>query len=294
MLSRVQTNSETAEVGYANDITSDPLAQFAVVYAALVHDADHPGVSNDQLVKENARIAQVYNNKSPAENHSLSLAWGLLMKPEFEDLVKCVCPTRFNLDRLEKMVMAAVLATDVFDKELKEGRNARWEQVFSESSANQNFKSPAEFNHVKALIVLEYLIQASDVVHTMQHWHVYIKWNEKLFHEMYAAYQSGRTSSSRAPLKESNPDSNNVKEKGKDDPSISWYRGELNFFDFYIIPLAKRLGECNVFGLSCDEFLNYAQANRDEWESKGRDIIAGYIKKQQSMDDSLRSSSHRG
>ena len=273
MLSRVQTNSETAEVGYANDITSDPLAQFAVVYAALVHDADHPGVSNDQLVKENARIAQVYNNKSPAENHSLSLAWGLLMKPEFEDLVKCVCPTRFNLDRLEKMVMAAVLATDVFDKELKEGRNARWEQVFSESSANQNFKSPAEFNHVKALIVLEYLIQASDVVHTMQHWHVYIKWNERLYEEMCAAFKDGRV--------------------GKN-PADFWYQGEINFFDFYIIPLAKRLGECNVFGLSCDEFLNYAQANRDEWESKGRDIIAGYIKKQQSMDDSLRSSSHRG
>ena len=171
MLSRVKTGSEIdTHYGHANDITSDPLAQFAVVYAALIHDVDHPGVSNDQLVKENNHIAQKYNNKSPAENHSLSLSWNMLMKPEFQDLVNCICPTPRDLVNLEKMVMNAVLATDVFDKELKEGRNARWEKVFSESSINQNFKSAENFDHVKALIVLEYLIQASDVVHTMQHW----------------------------------------------------------------------------------------------------------------------------
>jgi hypothetical protein len=26
------------------------------------------------------------------------------------------------------------------------------------------------------------------------------------------------------------------------DPSASWYDGELGFFDFYIIPLAKKAG----------------------------------------------------
>jgi hypothetical protein len=32
----------------------------------------------------------------------------------------------------------------------------------------------------KATIVIEHLLQASDVSHTMQHWQVYIEWNEKL------------------------------------------------------------------------------------------------------------------
>jgi len=36
------------------------------------------------------------------------------------------------------------------------------------------------------------LIQASDVSHTMQHWHSYRKWNERLFQEMYAAFKAGR------------------------------------------------------------------------------------------------------
>jgi hypothetical protein len=39
------------------------------------------------------------------------------------------------------------------------------------------------------------------------------------------------------------------------------------------IPLAMKLRECGVFGVSCDEFLDYASGNRSEWEAKGRDIV---------------------
>ena len=52
----------------------------------------------------------------------------------------------------------------------------------------------------------------------------------------------------------------------------SFYR-ELSFFDNYIIPLAKKLKECNVFGVSSDECLNYALQNRAEWEERGQEIV---------------------
>ena len=39
-----------------------------------------------------------------------------------------------------------------------------------------------DINH-KAIIVIEHLIQASDVVHTMHHWHIYCKWHVHLFQE---------------------------------------------------------------------------------------------------------------
>ena len=63
------------------------------------------------------------------------------------------------------------------------------------------------------------------------------------------------------------------------DPSESWYQGELGFYDFYIIPLAKKLDQCGAFGVSSDEFLNYAKENRQEWEKKGKDIVATYLEK---------------
>lgn len=46
------------------------------------------------------------------------------------------------------------------------------------------------------------------------------------------------------------------------------------FFDYYIIPLAKKLNDCGVFGVSSDEYLNYALENRSEWKEKGKDIVA--------------------
>ena len=92
----------------------------------------------------------------------------------------------------------------------------------------------------------------------MQHWHIYLKWNEKFFRENYKAYEDGRAGDNG-------------------DPTDGWYKGELGFFDFYIIPLAKKLKECNVFGVSSDEYLNYALANRKEWELKGQQVVQGYI-----------------
>lgn len=44
----------------------------------------------------------------------------------------------------------------------------------------------------KGAILIEHLIQASDVSHTMQHWHVYCKWNEALYMELCKAYVEGR------------------------------------------------------------------------------------------------------
>lgn len=96
-------------------------------------------------------------------------------------------------------------------------------------------------------------MQAADVVHTMQHWDVYQKWNERLFAEMCSAYHAGRGPATH--------------------PVEGWYEGELWFFDNYVIPLAKKLKECEVFGVSGDECLNYALENRKEWETRGRDVV---------------------
>lgn len=75
--------------------------------------------------------------------------------------------------------------------------------------------------------------------------------NERLFREMYKAYREGRS------------DSN---------PADSWYKGDIGFFDFYIIPLSKKLRDCGVFGPTSDENLNYATNNRNMWVKNGEQI----------------------
>ena len=238
-------------------ITSDPLIQFSVVLSGLIHDADHQGVPNAQLTKENNELSVVYQNKSIAEQNSLDLAWELLMEPKYEQLRRTIYTTVEELKRFRQLVVNAVMATDIMDKELGQQRKARWNKAFAEDMEGKDLRiSMEEDTNRKATIVIEHIIQASDVAHTMQHWHVYRKFNERLFRECYAAYKEGRAAKN---------------------PVDGWYEGEIGFFDFYIIPLAKKLKNCGVFGVSSDEYLNYAQNNRREWVAKGKQIVIEYV-----------------
>lgn len=177
----------------------------------------------------------------------------LLLEPQFANLRQAIFANKMELLRFRSLVVNSVLATDIVDKDLKELRNKRWSVAFhKDASVGADNNSRALVNR-KATIVIEHLIQASDVCHTMQHWHVYRKWNERFFRECYAAWKDGRATS---------------------DPSVGWYKGELGFFDFYIIPLAKKLRDCGVFGVSSDEYLQYAVKNRQEWEIHGKEVVA--------------------
>ena len=235
-------------------ITSDPLTQFACILSALIHDADHPGVPNSTLVKEDHPLASKYSNKSVAEQNSVDLGWDIITSDEYKELQACIYGTKEEYQRFRSIVVNVVMATDIMDKDLGALRKARWEKAFSKDEGESEDK-PVAINR-KATIVLEHLMQASDVSHTMQHWVVFRKWNERLFVEMYTAYVEGRS---------------------EKDPSVSWYQGELGFFDYYIIPLAKKLETCGVFGVSSHEYLSYAQNNRREWEAKGQQMVKDYL-----------------
>jgi hypothetical protein len=50
-----------------------------------------------------------------------------------------------------------------------------------------------------------------------------------------------------------------------------------------MIPLTKKLSECGVFGVSTDEYLSYAMRNREEWESRGKEVVAGMVEKLNGM-----------
>jgi hypothetical protein len=231
-------------------ITSDPLTQFSCVLSALIHDIDHPGVPNAQLIKEENAISQQYKGKSPAEQHAVDVAWNLLMEDQFAALRATIYQTDAELVRFRHLVVNSVMATDIADKELKVLRNLRWDRAFSSSTVDLDERDTV---NRKATIVIEHLIQASDVAHTMQHWHIYRKWNERFFSECYQAYKDGRA---------------------EKNPADGWYEGEIGFFDYYIIPLAKKLKDCGVFGVSSDEYLNYAIRNRQEWEARGREVVS--------------------
>lgn len=84
-------------------ITSDPLTQFAVVFSSIIHDAEHPGVTNSQLVDEKSPLAKKYKYKSVAEQNSVDRVWAILVRPEYADLRQCIYTTEEELRRFRQV-----------------------------------------------------------------------------------------------------------------------------------------------------------------------------------------------
>lgn len=139
-------------------ITSDPLTQFALLLSALIHDVDHTGVPNTQVLAENQGMAQMYGQRSVAEQNSLDLSWDLFMDDRYSTLRSALFETRQDLIRFRQLVVNSVMATDIADKELKTLRNARWDKAFQK--ADGFVKSELDGFNRKATIVIEHVIQA--------------------------------------------------------------------------------------------------------------------------------------
>jgi len=115
----VSTTSEEAQIDnnnlatlydYTHSIHSDPLTVLAILFSALVHDADHRGVSNMQLGIEEPEMASIYRNKSIAEQNSLDIAWDLLMSDHFAALQACIFASEEDLKRFRQVLVNVVLA----------------------------------------------------------------------------------------------------------------------------------------------------------------------------------------
>ena len=115
-------------------------------------------------------MASFYKNKSVAEQNSVDIAWDLLQGEDFGALRAVIHATRQERDRFRQLVVNAVMATDVMDPDLKKLRNARWDRAFASSDVSPLSASEEHSRNVnrKATIVIEHLLQASDVAHTMQ------------------------------------------------------------------------------------------------------------------------------
>ncbi|XP_069915274.1 3',5'-cyclic-AMP phosphodiesterase 4A isoform X3 [Oryctolagus cuniculus] len=94
----------------ALDAVFTDLEILAALFAAAIHDVDHPGVSNQFLINTNSELALMYNDESVLENHHLAVGFKLLQEDNcdiFQNL------TKRQRQSLRKMVIDMVLATDM-------------------------------------------------------------------------------------------------------------------------------------------------------------------------------------
>ena len=112
-------------------------------------------------------------------------------------------------------------------------------------------------DQLKQHAVLETMINAADVAHTMQSFQVFVKWNKRLFRELYVAHMVGRLSF---------------------DPCENWYTNQIGFFNHYILPLTQKMKDCGVFGHTGSVFEYFATENKERWIKEGEDISERIIR----------------
>jgi hypothetical protein len=161
------------------------------------------------------------------------MAWNMLLTPEYDSVRRVIATDDARLDRFRQIAENAVKSTD--------------------GARLVNSVSP----ELPSAELIQLIMQASKVVHAMQHWHIYFKWNERLCHEAMAAYYNGQN---------------------KQDPTKHWYQEALNFFDSFVIPVADQLKSSGFFDASIDEYAIYAHKNRAEWERRGRELVTQMVK----------------
>ena len=277
----------------------DPWLHFAIVFATLIHDVDHKGVPNNQLMAESDPIAAKYGGeecmKSYAEWNSVDIGLSLLRdQEEYTDLAAAI-GGQHQKERFYNMVMDLVLCTDIACKERRDIGMQKWEKTVgsrikescsttvstndstaesSDGTLSGNESgvpelSPLSYTPEEVSVIAEQIIQAADVSHTMQHFSTFAKWNTHLYHEVLAAYNCGRTNTIATP---------DIRH-----PKENWYESQIGFFDFYVIPLAKRLDACGVFSNE-QTFAQLAARNKEQWIEMGRECASTMVMEAEVME----------
>jgi len=121
-------------------LKSDPLSHVAYLFSALVHDVDHTGISNRQLVLEMDDLALLYNDQSVAEQRSLAVAFTTLKQAGYTELRDMLFRSegvggvggREEYFKFRKIVIDLVLATDIASPERAQLVKSKWKEAFGD------------------------------------------------------------------------------------------------------------------------------------------------------------------
>ncbi|XP_064476742.1 3',5'-cyclic-AMP phosphodiesterase 4C-like isoform X3 [Ornithodoros turicata] len=162
----------------ALDSVFTDLEIMAALFAAAIHDVDHPGVTNQYLINTSSELAIMYNDESVLESHSLAVAFKLLQDEScniFEGL------TRKQRLTLRKMVIDMVLATDM----------SKHMSLLADLKTMVETKKVAGSgvllldNYTERIQVLQNMIHCADLSNPTKPLEVYRKWVDLVMSEFF-------------------------------------------------------------------------------------------------------------
>ena len=157
---------------YLNKVES-----LALLFAALIHDIGHLGVSNDWLINENHSLAILYSDQSVAEMHSLACAFEILKDADHD-----ICAGFSTEERrtFRAVVIDLVLSTNISDKDRQKALKQKLDSVMMSKTGDGHPDMSASTSRQS---ILNLIIRAADVGASMQDVETSRIWSKRFFLE---------------------------------------------------------------------------------------------------------------
>ncbi|KAK0141684.1 cAMP-specific 3',5'-cyclic phosphodiesterase 4B [Merluccius polli] len=150
----------------------------AAIFAAAIHDVDHPGVSNQFLINTNSELALMYNDESVLENHHLAVGFKLLQEENcdiFQNLSKK------QKQSLRRMVIDMVLATDM-SKHMSLLANLK---TMVETKKVTSSGVLLLDNYTDRMQVLRNMVHCADLSNPTKSLDLYQQWTNRIMEEFF-------------------------------------------------------------------------------------------------------------
>ena len=155
-----------------------PLEILAALFASAIHDAGHPGVTNQFLVNTSSELALLYNDESVLENYHVSTAFKLLQKEECNIIANFSKEQRINF---RKMVIDLVLATDM-SKHMTLLADMKTMIETKDFTESEDLKLE---DYSDRILVLQTMLHCADLSNPAKPLPLYIKWCELVMEEFF-------------------------------------------------------------------------------------------------------------
>ncbi|XP_021964650.1 cAMP-specific 3',5'-cyclic phosphodiesterase isoform X2 [Folsomia candida] len=217
----------------------------SAIFAAAIHDVDHPGLTNQFLVNSSSDLALMYNDESVLENHHLAVAFKLLQNPEMDILNTLSKKQRTTL---RKMCIDMVLATDM----------SKHMSLLADLKTMVETKKVAGSgvllldNYTDRIQVLQNMVHCADLSNPTKPLDLYRKWVDRIMEEFFLQGDKER-------------------EQGLDisamcdrhNPSIE--KSQVGFIDFIVHPLWETWAD--LVHPDAQDILDMLEENRDFYQS---------------------------
>ncbi|XP_055618829.1 cAMP-specific 3',5'-cyclic phosphodiesterase, isoforms N/G isoform X4 [Toxorhynchites rutilus septentrionalis] len=217
----------------------------AALFAACIHDVDHPGLTNQFLINSSSELAIMYNDESVLENHHLAVAFKLLQNEDCDILRNIQKKQR---QTFRKMVIDMVLSTDM----------SKHMTLLADLKTMVETKKVAGSgvllldNYTDRIQVLENLVHCADLSNPTKPLPLYKRWVSLLMEEFFLQGDKERAAGMDiSPM--------------CDRHNATIEKSQVGFIDYIVHPLWETWGD--LVHPDAQDILDMLEENRDYYQN---------------------------